>query len=160
MVINTDKTKTMLIGSKQRLSSLNSDSVLSVVVNDTCLQNVSCEKLLGIMIDNSLTWNYQIDHICKVITSRLALLRRIKPYVDFHTSILYYNGYILPILDYCSIVWGTCNEGNILRLLRLQKTAARIILNASFDDRSSDLFEVLNWQPIDILLRKKRLYDI
>ena len=46
-------------------------------------------------------------------------------------TMLYYNGYILPIFDYCSSVWGTCNGTFLHRLTRLQKSAARIILNAT-----------------------------
>ena len=157
MVINTSKTKAMLIGSRQKLSALENDKELSVVVNAVSLQNVSCEKLLGIMIDNHLTWNDQIDHICSVINNRLALLRRIKPYTDISTQILFYNGYVLPIFDYCSTVWGSSSVGNFSRLQRLQKMAARIILNASFENRSSELFKALNWKSIDVLLRSKRL---
>lgn len=120
MVINGNKTKSMLVGSKQRLSSL-PNAKLSIAIDGTPIQNVYCEKMLGVKIDNTLSWNDQIDYICKIITTRLALLRRIKPYIDNTVSILYYTGYILPILDYCSTVWGTCNATNLLRLYRLQK---------------------------------------
>lgn len=43
---------------------------------------------------------------------------------------MFYDGYILFILDYCSIVWGACRNTDLKRLIRLQKIAARIILDA------------------------------
>ena len=60
----------------------------------------------------------------------------------------YYNGYIKPILEYCSTVWGTCSSGDLLKLLRLQKMAARIILNVGSDVSSNDLFKKLNGIPL------------
>lgn len=70
---------------------------------------------------------------------------------------MFYNGYILPILDYCSIVWGTCTHSDLQRLIRMQKTAARIILSVGFDQRSHDIFNALNMEGLDIRIRKKRL---
>ena len=107
--------------------------------------------------DNKLSWHAQIDHVYKSVSSRLALLRRISPYIDVGTRILHYNGYIRPVLDYCSVVWGTCNNGDLQKLLRLQKAAARIILNAGSFESSQELFVILNWQPLDIQIRIRRL---
>ena len=49
------------------------------------------------------------------------------------------------------------NSRNALRLSRLQKAAARIILNATYDDRSDDLFKTLNWSPLEKRLKCKRM---
>ena len=127
MIINTEKTKSMLIGSKQRIALLGHPSSLSIIVNNSLLKNVNCEKLLGVKIDSNLLWHDQVDYICTKVNNRLALLRRIKPFIDRQTCILYYNGYILPIIDYCSIIWSTCNNGEMQRVIKLQKAAARII---------------------------------
>ena len=97
----------MLIGSQQRLSTLNDVEKLSIEVNGCVLANVESEKLLGVYIDPRLSWNTHIDHIYSVVSSIIALLRRIKSFIDKDTCILYYKGYILPILDYCSAIWGT-----------------------------------------------------
>ncbi len=88
MVINTDKTKTLLIGSSQRLASLpDNANDLTVSLQGITLQAVDHDKLLGVMIDNKLSWHAQIDHVYKSV-SRLALLRRISPYIDVGTRIL------------------------------------------------------------------------
>ena len=66
MVMNTNKTKTMLIGSQQRLPTLNDVEKLSVEVNGCVLANVELEKLLGVYIDPRLSWNTHIDHVYSV----------------------------------------------------------------------------------------------
>ena len=42
------------------------------------LEHIDCEKLLGVHIDPSLQFNKHADHVCRSITSKIALLRRIK----------------------------------------------------------------------------------
>ena len=120
MVINENKTRSMLVGSKQRPSSL-PHAELTIEIDGIPIQNVCCEKILGVKIDNTLSWNEQVDYICKTITTRLALLRRIKPYIDHTVIMLYYNGYILPIFYYCSTVRGTCNATFLQRLTLLHE---------------------------------------
>ena len=86
MVINTNKTSTMLIGSKKR-QALN-DGELNISVNGHCLSNVNSCKILGVRIDCNLLWHEHVTFVCNTISSRLALLRRIKPFID--TDLLLY----------------------------------------------------------------------
>ena len=53
--------------------------------------------------------------------------------------------YILPIFDYGCIIWGRCTTTNINRLVKLQKRAARIILQADFYTPSQSMFSELKW---------------
>ena len=52
---------------------------------------------------------------------------------------LFYQGYILPLIDYGSKTWGSTSKLNIEMLSKLQKRAARIILKADFDAPSSEM---------------------
>ena len=56
---------------------------------------------------------------------------------------MFYNGYILPVIDYCCIIWSGCNKEGLTRILRLQKGAARIILDADPFTPSDPLFKHL-----------------
>ena len=62
---------------------------------------------------------------------------------------MFYQGYILPLIDYGSSTWGTTSRSNLERLSKLQKRAARIILNAPYDTASSDMFNALGWPTIE-----------
>ena len=65
----------------------------------------------------------------------------------------FYQGYILPLIDYGSITWGAASNTNIERVSKLQKRAARIILRADFDTPSSVMFQELNWPSIENRLK-------
>ena len=143
MVINTNKSNAMLVGTSRRLQSMQYD--FEVFYNDSLLKNVTCEKLLGVQIDNTLSWCQQIDKLCSLISSRIGLLTRLKLYIPVKGLCLFYNGYILPLFDYCCTIWGETTNTNLDKLFKLQKRAARIILDAQHDSPSKPLFKELGW---------------
>ena len=61
---------------------------------------------------------------------------------------MFYQSYILPMIDYGSISWGSTSNSNIERINKLQKRAARIILKADFTTPSADMFQQLEWMSV------------
>ena len=60
---------------------------------------------------------------------------------------LYYS-FILPHLDYCSVVWGKCNKTDLLKLQRTQNRYARLVLNADHLTTKETLLNSLGWQSV------------
>ena len=50
------------------------------------------------------------------------------------------------MLVYTSVVWGNCSSTLKDKLVKLQKRAARVILDCHVYTLSSELFKELNWQ--------------
>ena len=146
MVLNETKTKGMVIGTKQRLSKLESN--LSLEINNEIIENSKSEKLLGVFIDQNLDFDKHIDYVCKNVSSKIGLLNKIKKFLPLHTRKLYYNAYILPVIDYCLTVWGSAPKFQLERIHKLQKRAARIILDMPPETPSLPLFEQLDWLNI------------
>ena len=113
------------------------------------------QKLLGIHIDDKLSWSTHIDNLCPTISSKISLLRQLSKYVSIDVQKKFYQGYILPLIDYGSVVWGTTTASNLDIIFKLQKRAARIILHADFRTPSADMFKTLSWLPI----RKRLKYN-
>ena len=158
MVINTKKTKSMLVATRYKHNHLSDKGEsLKITLGNNILEQVKHEKLLGIWLDDQLTWEVQMNKLCKLIGTRISLLRRIKPYIDVPTCKLFYTGYILPFIDYCSLVWGTCSQSNLNRIYKLQKSAARIIMSASYTTSTRDLFDLLGWDTPSQRIYKKRM---
>ena len=107
MVANETKTKGMLVTTWQkRISMPESDRELSVHMNGLELENVSSEKLLGVIVNKNLSWEEHIDSMVSKINRKLALLRRIKGCLPIESRKMFANTHILPYLDYCS-AWQT-----------------------------------------------------
>ena len=148
--LNYNKTTCMTIGTKKRI---NDSRKLNLEVDEVCIQNMSTQKLLGVHLDQYLTWSAHIDNLCSAISSKISLLRQLAEYVPTCVQKRFYQGYILPLIDYGSITWGTTSIANIQRLSKLQKRAARIILKANFDTPSSLMFQELGWLSVENRLK-------
>ena len=124
MVLSIEKTNTLFISSKHK--SLDTCiPTSSVMIDQNLLEEVESAKLLGVFVDSTLSWKKQIAHV-----KQLSLLRRLRIHLPFETWILFYIYYIKPIIEYYCIVWGTeCRENENV-ITKLQKKAARLILDA------------------------------
>ena len=55
--------------------------------------NSTCEKLLGVFFDSTLTFQSHIDNICKKTTHKLNAISRITSYMDFDKRKLVVNAF-------------------------------------------------------------------
>ena len=61
---------------------------------------------------------------------------------------IFYKSFILPLNDYGCNTWSATTSSNIERISKLQKRAARIILQAEYLTPSSLMFDELGWLSI------------
>ena len=85
--------------------------------------------------------------ICKRLSSRIAVLRKIRVFLPLSQRLLYYNAIIRPVLSYVSVIWSSGDKELLNRVLKLQKRAARVILYADRQSSSVVLFSKLHWIP-------------
>ena len=62
MAINPTKTTCMIIGSKYRLKN---KPTLNLKIQNDCIRNVEVQKMLGLYIDNVLSWDAHTNYVCK-----------------------------------------------------------------------------------------------
>ena len=73
-------------------------------------------------------------------TSQIIFYYTIRHHLPLDQGILYYNAMIKQIMMYGSSVWVSTSVDNLNKVFRLQKCAARFILNADTRANSVDLF--------------------
>ena len=128
-------------------TNTNAVDSLDILLKDEHIKTVDSQKLMGIVIDKSLTWDKQVDAVCLNVSRRIKLLKLLSKYVDQKGLNLYYKSYILPIFYYGCLIWGCCSTSNANRLIKLQERTARIILNVDIMTPSEQMFFELNWLP-------------
>jgi len=74
------------------------------------LKIVNSATLLGLEIDNMLSFNLHVEMICKRLSSRISVLRRIRVFLPSSQRLLYYNAIIRPVLSYVSVIWSSCDK--------------------------------------------------
>jgi hypothetical protein len=125
--LNASKTEFILIGSSHRLKNLTKQP--NIKIDQDKIKQVHHSRLLGVEIDEKLSWNKHVENVAKKATSGIGAIRRIRDFVDRETLISIYNALVRPHFDYCSEVWDTLGIGLSTRLQKLQNRAARIIMS-------------------------------
>ena len=150
LLLNPDKTKLIVYGSRQRLLNL-PDIRLSLLGKELTPEHVV--KDLGVIFDSNLTFH---EHIVKTVStcfSSLAQINRVKHVFDRSTLITIINTLVFSKLFYCSSVWSNAADTNLLKLQAIQNFAARIICGSRKFDHVTPLLKELHWLPI-----KSQLY--
>ena len=83
MICNEKKTKAMLATGKWIEKRMNNQQ-LQVKLNTTELKQVSSQKLLGVTIDQRLSFDDHIDELCNKLCQRIAVVRKMKESVLQH----------------------------------------------------------------------------
>ena len=89
------------------------------------LQNSECSKLLGVWIDQKLSWDFHSDDLVKKLRKVTYLFRVIRNSMSLKYLLTLYHSYFASKLRYCIQFWGTSK--NLKAMLLLQKRVLRII---------------------------------
>ena len=78
-------------------------------------------KLLGIEIDNMLSYKAHVNVLCRKINAKINALKRISPLLSLeqHRAAIV-NSFVSSELNYCPLVWSFANKGSLTRLQNLQ----------------------------------------
>ena len=147
--ININKCKTMVIGTKSQLRSLNLDD-FRLSYDQTPMELVSNAKYLGLFINSDISWDVHVNHLCKQLYFLLSMLRRMSKNFPQSLLVKVYKTFIQPKIDYGITVWGRTTEFNLNKIQRMQNQAARIILKN---------FDFISTRGID-LVHQLGLFDI
>ena len=133
----------MLVGTHQRTTG--ADDVVTEISN-TRLERVDKFKYLGVLLDNTLSWKNHIEYIGHKISSRLGILLRSRKVLPKPTCQMLYNTLVMPLFDYCSPVWDSCEVGSKAYLDKLNRRAACIIEGRSIG--AEELKSTLGWPSL------------
>ena len=113
--------------------------------------------LLGVSIDDNLNFNDHNTNITRKVGNQLQVLKRDKKLIQVSAKAILYKAYILPQLNYCSIVWHHCGKRNSDKLEKLNQRCLRFVYDNYHDsyDKLLQLIDqpsLLNRRYCDILI--------
>ena len=92
------------------------------------LHEVSEHKLLGVTIDNNLTWGPQIHNLCKSTAKKgLSVSKKIRTFLLFILEKKNVQAHIQPCIDYASALWDSASESLLKSLKSLHRRVIKII---------------------------------
>lgn len=131
MVANLGKFQIMFLGSKI------DNNNIKFIVEDKILQRKNEVKLLGIIIDDKLTFTKHINNLCNLASNRLKALTRIRKYLSTEQTKHLAEAYIMSTFNCCSLKWMFCNKPSNSLINNIHKCTLRLIFerkDASFED--------------------------
>ena len=150
LVFNGKKTKPMILSTRQmsRYHNLDNTDTYSVVLNgneaENRIERNDSMKILGMKVDQHLTWEEQVTNVIKSSYDKLwslKLLKRYTPYKLRKTA----EALILSKIDYVSFVYQKVQKFLIKRLQKVQTISAGYVLNRYA--KECDVIK-LGWLPI------------
>ena len=144
--LNIIKTEYLLVGSNYKSAQL--VLPLQIKMEDDPIKRVKVNKSLGVYVVKHLSWSNHIDHMAKKISSGLAGLKQVRPFVPTEVLITIFKALFLPYFDYCDIVWTGLNKGLSDRIDKLYNRAARIITQRNWETRSADILKMHQWDTL------------
>ena len=148
-LVNPDKTKLLLFGTRQLLSQL-PDVTVPFLGQE--LKPVASAKDLGIILDSNLNFNDHVTSLSSSLLSTLCQVNRVRHLFSREVLNTILNSLVFSKLFYCSTVWSGTSKDNVHKLQLLQNFAARILTNTKKFDHTSPILNELGWLTIEELL--------
>ena len=150
--MNADKTCFILLGTK---NSIDRTSEFSLQVNDNNIRPQKQIKMLGVVLDQTLSWESHISSIIRRTNSILVSLYKIRPHLSPEILQILVQTHVFPHLQYCSSVWGGAHNCRMDRLQKCIHFAARLVAGLRRYDHVTPALDALGWPSIgDIVARR------
>ena len=122
MVANQEKFQVLLLKPKNK----NKEN-FKIQIQDKVLQNTQTVKLLGVTIDQNLTFKNHITNLCTSTKNKLKALQRIRKYLTLEQTKIIANAFIYSQFNYCNIIWMFCSKSENRQIEDIQKRILRCI---------------------------------
>jgi len=109
-------------------------------------------KFLGVLIDPSLSYQYHIKLVSSKLSKALYMLRCVKKILPEKALKAIYYSLFHSNMIYCLPVWSSASQSCLSILEKLQKSAIRIINNASYNAHTERLFKKSGILPLSKLI--------
>ena len=104
LIVNPSRSNSMIIGTKQRTNKPN--SLLKIKINNSIIDQTNSFKLLGVEIDNNLTWNNHASQIAKRLSSKIGLINVFSK----HCLVMLFTNCMPPYSCHKLIIVSLCGE--------------------------------------------------
>ena len=120
----------------------------TVAVAGTPLQFVDSIRSLGVSIDANLSFDVQVNAVCKSCNFHIQALRQKRNSLPLDVAKTVACAIIGSRLDYCNALLYNISDKNIQKLQRVQNNLACVVLKAPRLSPTEPLLVELHWLPV------------
>ena len=148
MALHPGKTKCMVITTRQKRQNLQTPMIPPKIQNKA-IEEVSSHKVLGVTIDNNLSWMNHINNLCKSLSRKVFQLSKVKHFLNFHARVLFFHAHIQSLIDYASTLWDGASANTLKPLMSLHKRSLKLILKKPSTLTTED-YKILQILPLQL----------
>ena len=116
------------------------EEVFDLDIGDELIKPVSLVKLLGVLIDDNLSFDEHVSKLCVKAARQTNALRRIVKYIPNECRLNIYKAFISSNFNYSDIVWIFGSNRSTYKIEKVHKNALRLNYYTS---SYSDMLEVV-----------------
>ena len=147
MILNPKKCHFMMIGDSTEGPDFNFEG--------TTINYCTKAKILGVTIDNKLSFNSHINNIyniiynninniCVIANQKLNALSRVSSHMNRDQIRLTFTSFVKSIFNYCPLIWMFSTKTSPTKINSIHKRSLRLILNDYTSDYEKLLFMTKN----------------
>ena len=149
LTFNPAKSNLLIITPK-----LNSPSIIiDIQCTDGLIKSVNKAKYLGTILDAKLTFSDHIKALETKVSRSVVILSKLKYFLPQDALLKLYYALIHSHLNYGILAWGNTYHSYLLKLMRLQNKAIRIVTCSGWNDSAFPLFKKTNVLTIPLLFQ-------
>jgi hypothetical protein len=152
--LNDEKTEYLILTTPRQKDKITKKS-LTIGLSEISPSETA--KNLGVVLDNHLTMDKQVQAICKNSNFHLRNIGKISKYLTPDSTAKVIHAFISSRLDYNNSLLYGIPKSKIQRLQRIQNSAARIITKCKKSDHISPHLQRLHWLPLQQRIKFKIL---
>ena len=150
---------------KFRLLLNNKDTDVYAMINNHVINNSEQVKLLGITLDNDLTFNMHVSKLCKKASQKVHALSRVCHYMTISQRRIIMKAFIESQFGYCPLVCMLHSRTLNLRINKIHERALRLVCNDSISTfkellRLDKSFTIQERNVQSLAIEVSRLYII
>ena len=126
LTINGSKTQVLTCGTAQQLAKVSEPIANSLTLCGETPQQLPSVTNLGVIFDETLSWQPHITKMCKRVTGALAQIGRVRYQLLPSDLMNCVQATALSHLHYCSNVWGTASSQRLDRVQRVMRMAGKV----------------------------------
>ena len=142
--INVGNTELLHLSSRFR----NKTVLPPIMFNKVNLKPAQCARNLGVVLDNHLTMTHHINNICRASSNGLYKIGKIRQFLNQNITERLIHAFVMSRLDNCNGLLYGLPDSLLVKLQRIQNSAARLITRTCSHEPISPVLYNLHWLPV------------
>ena len=150
--MNSSKTDFILLGTQ---SSLNKIPDFKFDFCDRSFTASNGVKILGVTVDQTLSWDKHITELLRKCYSILCSLNKFRRHFSTEALVAIIQAHVFSQILYCLPVWGGACQNQLKRVQKMINFAARIVTGANRREHISPYLKSLKWPKIEEIIEER-----